>query len=241
MNGSDSKDHPSSLSKNSTAEREPQQVEPQRNELLGRTPLLFALGAKPRYGDTFSFHNGPIDVGLIKSLVEQNPQSVRKTWFGHLPLHWACINNAPTEVVRILLESFPDSSKVPGDLHNLPLHLACYNGSSFDVIKLLLESYNDAAKIKGEYERHALHFACLNGASYDVINVLCEANVNAASEKGDLGNLPLHLACKNKADIEVIRRLLVAHPEGAKECDDSGRIPSFYLDPSSPSLSLFTT
>ena len=235
MNGSDSKEDSSSLLKKSPTER----VEPQRDELLGITPLLFALGARPRYGDTFSCHNGPIDVCEIKSLVEQNPQSVRKSWFGHLPLHWACINNAPTEVVRILLESFPDSSKVPGDLHNLPLHLACYNGSSFDVIKLLLESYNEAANIKGEYGRHALHFACLNGASHDVINVLCEANINAASEKGDLGYLPLHLACKNRAGIDVVRRLLVAYPEGAKERDDSGRTPSFYLDPSSPSLSLF--
>lgn len=86
-----------------------------------------------------------------------------------------------------------------------------------------------------------LHFACLNGASHDVINVLCEANINAASEKGDLGYLPLHLACKNRASIDVVRRLLVAYPEGAKERDDSGRTPSFYLDPSSPSLSLFTT
>jgi hypothetical protein len=209
-------------------------------DAIGRTPILLALGTRPRYGDhLFSSIHGPFNIPLIHFLVNQSPLNLRNSWYGHLPLHWACINAAPVEVVKLLLDKFPDAAKIPGDLFNLPLHLALFNGSSFEVIKLLLEVYKDAATIKGEYGRHALHFACLNQAPYNIINLLCETNNHASHEFGDLGNLPIHLAVKNKASFEVIKRLLDSYPEGAMKKDDHGKLPSYYLEPLSPAILLF--
>lgn len=61
-----------------------------------------------------------------------------------LPIHEACINDAPDQVVRALLEAYKLGA-TKQDLNNrLPLHHAAVHGSTSDVILSLINAYPDS-------------------------------------------------------------------------------------------------
>ncbi len=64
-----------------------------------------------------------------------------KNAFGRLPIHYACWNVAPLEVIQALITASPDSIKVEDSARWLPLHRACYYYASLNVLNLLIESY----------------------------------------------------------------------------------------------------
>lgn len=90
----------------------------------------------------------------VRKLIESNAEEVRE-WTAHkdsdgeiawrrLPIHEACINNAPSEVVEALLRKYKEGASMK-DLNNrLPLHHAAIHGSSFDVFEFLIDSYPDS-------------------------------------------------------------------------------------------------
>ena len=129
------------------------------------------------------------DWARLVALVKKNPQCAKKQdTDGCMLLHLACANNAPVEVVTLLIAAYPDGAKEKvGDDRRLqfledgwlPLHLACANNASFQVVSALLAAHPDGAKAK--YKD---------------------------------GRLPLHLACSKDPSIDIIRALLAAHPDG---------------------------
>jgi ankyrin repeat protein len=60
--------------------------------------------------------------------------------FDQLPLHHACIIGAPLELVRYLVEEYPDSLQVADNDGYLPLHDACLCGAPMDVVQYLAKA-----------------------------------------------------------------------------------------------------
>lgn len=58
---------------------------------------------------------------------------------GRLPLHYALSNGADHQVVHLLLDANPDSTRGVDDKGWTPLHVACSVGASSSVVARLLE------------------------------------------------------------------------------------------------------
>ena len=98
-------------------------------------PLHLAASCKP-----------PLEV---KELLAAYPEAVKKKDSnGNTPLHRAAANEAPAEVVELLLAAYPEAAKEKNSDGNTPLHRAAVNKAPAEVVELLLAAYPEAAKEK---------------------------------------------------------------------------------------------
>ena len=65
---------------------------------------------------------------------------------GWLPLHYAACIRAPLEVVRALLDAYPQGAQTMATSGMLPLHIATASGAPLEVIRLLLNAYPQGAQ-----------------------------------------------------------------------------------------------
>jgi ankyrin repeat protein len=65
---------------------------------------------------------------------------------GLLPLQVACQYEAPLDVIKFLVEQWPDAVKETNQNGFLPLHIACSNKAPLEVIQFLVEQWPDAVK-----------------------------------------------------------------------------------------------
>ena len=81
---------------------------------------------------------------FVAALLSAHPEGARvKDKDGRLPLHFACINNAPREAVAALLSAFPDGAREVDRRGRLPFH----DAFSSDTRALLSASFPDAAAV----------------------------------------------------------------------------------------------
>ncbi len=197
--------------------------------------LYKALGRSP-----------PASLDEIRSIVKAEPNILKcfaKMSFcdvNVLPLHFACMNHAPLEIVSYLVEMYPESIKIqsrgllPGSM--LPLHHACFEGASLEVIKYLITIYPASIKIMSGDGSLPLHIACYSAFSgyrstplLETIQFLVETYPEAIMVKstshGHQGRLPLHIASLSKASLEVVQYLAERNPESIKVADEQGYLP----------------
>jgi ankyrin repeat protein len=117
--------------------------------------------------------NAPINV--IKSLIKAHPDAVRAKCGSRdrLPLHYHLASTTtsschccPSEsVISLLIESYPDSTRV-GDINSeLPIHLACQARSaniSGNIFAMLLTSYPEGACARDINGYYPLDYATWN-------------------------------------------------------------------------------
>lgn len=70
-----------------------------------------------------------------------------------LPIHEACINNAPLQVMEALLEAYPESTAATDLNRRLPLHNAIVYNSSYDVIELLVKAAPASVEVTDMYSK----------------------------------------------------------------------------------------
>ena len=95
------------------------------------------------------------------TLIESNSTEVRQ-WTTHkdcdgevvwkrLPIHEACINNAPVYVIGSLIRAYQEGAKGADLNKRLPLHHVAVHGGKLDVIELLLTAYPDSLEKKDSF------------------------------------------------------------------------------------------
>ena len=144
-----------------------------------------------------------------------------KDSYGDTPLHRAAANEAPAEVVELLLAAYPEAAKEKNSYGVTPLHLAAANKVPAEVVELLLTAFLKVATM----EDLPLHLAAICKPPLEMVKELLAAYPEAAKEKNSDGNTPLHRAAANKAPAEVVELLLAAYPEAAKEKNSDGNTP----------------
>ena len=133
-----------------------------------------------------------------------------------LPLHEACANGAPYDVVTAIVQAFPEGVYARESAYQrLPIHIACRKTANVQVIKLLMEYFANGSLEPDTLGRLPLHYALSNGAQDQVVQVLLDNRPDAARGTDNRGWLPLHVACSVGASTNVIARILQAYPEGA--------------------------
>lgn len=142
-----------------------------------------------------------------------------------LPIHQACENKAPSDVVKALIAAYPDSLMLKDSAGDLPLHLACRERCSKSVIGALLSEEPSAAKVKDDEGRLPLHLACRQGTAVQVVDSLIICYFRGSRITDDYGLLPLHWACAQNASPALIASLLRANPDSIDLKDKWGRTP----------------
>ena len=142
-----------------------------------------------------------------------------------LPLHQACENQPPVEVVEAILGAYTDAARQKDSGGDLPIHLACRERASPDVILLLLLQDPDTSKVADDEGRLPIHLACRQGASQEVVDKLLVSHHRAAKTCDSYGLLPLHWACAQNAPESIITALLLANPYAVDHTDKWGRTP----------------
>ena len=141
----------------------------------------------------------------IQRLVDEFPESV--TAFdskGYTPLHIACKEGAPLNVIQTLVGAWPDSVKWPtfNKKKMLPLHLVCryYSGRNLQksqVILFLLRTYPAAVKMTTQAGELPLHLCLQNYfcTLEDLRLLLCKY---PGALQMPTNKLPLHIACEKQ-------------------------------------------
>jgi len=178
-------------------------------------------------------NNNRQNADLIAFLIDKWPQAVREACpqTDALPLHLVCKAQQDAqvslEVLKLLVEAWPDALLVQDQNGFLPLHYVCRNGKmtsnteglqpSLETIKLLVEPRPECLQIQTKLGMLPLHWACFDLiTSTDVICYLVESYPKAAFVQDKKGRLPLHLACaqtRSDPPLAAIQCLVQAWPE----------------------------
>jgi ankyrin repeat protein len=170
---------------------------------------LFALLKRKKWGKAAECALADVEEAETWIVKENSDGSVR---WQLLPLHHACENEAPANLVRALLEAYPEAASCKDSGGDLPIHLACREKASPEVILMLLQSDADTTRVADAEGRLPLHLAVRRGASVDVVEKLIAANIKASKKVDSHNMLPLHWACSQNASVQVIHALLRANP-----------------------------
>ena len=138
-----------------------------------------------------------------------------------LPLHRACMYDAPAFVIEALLRANPTAARTAESaFHRLPIHLACRSGSAqVDTVMLLLASDRDgvtgtsSSTCRDRLKRIPLHYILANGAHPTIVDDLLQFGASRCLAMADSeGWLALHVACGVGVDLGIVERLVRAHP-----------------------------
>lgn len=158
-------------------------------------------------------HNPPDDI--VQALVEAAPDTTAWTdTHGWLPLHHACANGASPEVIKLLIDAFPEGKLQQDNQKRTPLHFySTRNNDNPANMALNAELLSDtgAAELADGGGMLPLHYACAYGTHPAVLQVIADAYPMSLQAQENHGRTPMHLAMVNAhrdASPGVIRFLL---------------------------------
>jgi ankyrin repeat protein len=164
--------------------------------------------------------------------------------FQRIPLHLACMNNAPETIISWLLEVAPETSKVVDSSQSIPLHYyvaaSCSSSDNKNsgendtqtIIQLLLDANPMGKTAQDEKGWTPIHHVLVESRgdtrkiSTETIKLLLDSEVAATQDKN--GRTPLHLACHYSVTDEDLAQLVVQESSSADvmtKIDDLGRTP----------------
>jgi hypothetical protein len=104
------------------------------------------------------------------------------------------VNSASTEVIKMLMDIWPEAAEIRDEHDQTPLHLGVANSASPDSIKMVIEAYPDAVKAKDKSEKTPLYLGLANNVSAEVVKVLVDIWPGAVIEEDKFKRTPLHFA-----------------------------------------------
>ena len=171
-------------------------------------------------------------LGIAELLARTEPSALRLTDRNdQVPLHIACSNrNMTPEVIRLLLEVWPQSFAQRDNCGGLPLHTLCYanvgleESVSMEMLKLLVGvSPVSVTHADGDGDS-PMHIAADN-KSPEFCKVLVDAwGPELVKFESDDGILPVHKAC-GYGRPDTVEYLLDLFPEGISRRTNAGFLP----------------
>ena len=144
-----------------------------------------------------------------------------------LPLHVALANQAPLDVIELLLKANPAAIAHTTGYGTTPLQVALREKATTAVALRVLAADPTAVDKPDYLDSMPLHTALGFGQSPDVLLKLINLHPAACAHKADGGKLPLHIAAEEGSSIEIVEALLAAHPGACTTPDeeDGGKLP----------------
>jgi ankyrin repeat protein len=119
------------------------------------------------------------------------------------------------DLVRYLVETYPESVYSVDNQGNLALHVALLGvPAEYQVVKLLLEANPQAAHHVNEFGMLPLHAALRNTpVPFDVFEMILQANAEAVYRVSNSGKSALHYALQDvPACLQIVQKLVQLNP-----------------------------
>ena len=144
----------------------------------------------------------------------------------------ACLNERVTEeIIRCLLEYFPDAASAANNKGSLPLHFACWNKNmTVNIIQLIIDAAPDSVRSANNEGQMPLHILCRNdkldgAAAIQILKLLLDKHPDAARHSSNnYGRLPIHTASRWRSP-DFCRVLIEAYPGSERRADASDVLP----------------
>eukprot|EP00984_Skeletonema_dohrnii_P010078 scaffold3907_cov76-Skeletonema_dohrnii-CCMP3373.AAC.5 len=144
----------------------------------------------------------------------------------------ACCNEKVTEeIIRCLLEYFPDAISDADNNGKLPLHAACLNNYvTIGIIQLLVDAAPDSVRHQDNAGLMALHHLCRNidldeMTVSPILKLLLVKNPESIYHANNDGLLPIHVACMVSQSTEFCRMIIEAFPYSVRMPTNVGMLP----------------
>ena len=161
---------------------------------------------------------------IFQILKESSDLAHVKDCCNRLPLHRACENAAPVDILSALISAYPDGIKIFNSNQRLPLHFLMTNkNASLVALRLLIDTYLDAVSTPDLNGHLPLHIGVTHGVSPQIIQYLIQTNGDASGKVDKDKRLPLHLALVYCSSLDVIKMLLES--TALEVADKVGNLP----------------
>lgn len=137
------------------------------------TSIFFGSGPDPRFVETRTWVTALDEMGSVR-------------WC-QLPLHAAITFQAPFEVIKKLVDVYPESIRCADDQDMLPLHYAFRFGSVDKVLAYILEEFPQASKKKALRDRLPLDMAHYSSRPERGVIIDCYVETAIADAKAEWG------------------------------------------------------
>mmetsp|Transcript_15011 Transcript_15011/g.34801 ORF Transcript_15011/g.34801 Transcript_15011/m.34801 type:complete len:1189 (+) Transcript_15011:85-3651(+) len=128
----------------------------------------------------------------------------------YLPLHHACQMGGNPEVIKALIEAYPDATGALTRKQDSPLSLACTSNSSAETVQLLIKANPKVLTQKNNYGFCPLHCVCrAHQPRMGIVKALVDACPESVNLQTHSAETPLHLASSNTGAFVGVLQLLV--------------------------------
>ena len=170
-----------------------------------------------------------VSVQILTFLLEAYPESVqRQNLYGGLPIHVAAGTGMSSKFLKILVNEYSQSVRIPDANDYLPIHWACSSDNCrLDTVEYLLESNPESVDNETDNWWWPIHHAARSNGLHktDIIKYLLTKDPNCASKVTDIGDYPLHLACWSVPNLKAVQLLFDAYPEAILASDRNRYTP----------------
>ena len=148
----------------------------------------------------------------VSHRIASHPEDAGVDLYRLYPLHRALMNGAPPDVIRVLVDAYPQAVQTDNYNNDFPLHIACINEHPPEVISLLMTAHPEALHHRAD-GLLPLHWAAewwRNETGTVVFDLIREGGrrqgVGGAEGLGGLragdkdGQTPLHYICNDVAE-----------------------------------------
>jgi ankyrin repeat protein len=186
-----------------------------------RTVLQYGVEVDTVSSSTTPLHDAvPRNIDAVKLLLEYGADIKMRGYQSNTPLHSA-VKGGKTDVVRLLLERWPEGASKTNRSGQTPLHLAAAKGKT-DMARSLLEIWPQGARQK-DNDGHTPLYLAIKAGKTDVVRLLLEHWPAGAREKDESGNTLLRLAAEDREDrADMVELLLEFWPDGVREKSEHG-------------------
>jgi len=132
--------------------------------------------------------NGPLY--LVEELYKAYPNGIKmvEMAFRRNVLHIACRYAVSIDLMKFIIEIYPQAADEEDLLGRLPLHYTCSNGCMENAIELLLKASTGSARAYDRKGWLPIHIACSMGASSKVVKMLVDSFPEAVSLQTNKGS-----------------------------------------------------
>ena len=186
-------------------------------------PLLHYALRMMKYDDD---SNVEIGIKMIKIIIEAAPDSSVRSLdnFGSMPLQFLCRESkvdeaAAVQILKLLIEKYPEAVRIVDDEGDLPIHLAALHTTSPEFLRVLVEAYPGSVSMPDAMGKLPLHQACLGKGSLATVEYLYQQYPGAIYHPSTRRNYPIHAAIagtKHRENVataaEIVQFLLNRYP-----------------------------
>jgi ankyrin repeat protein len=157
----------------------------------------------------------------VELLVKHGADVEQRDNHGNTPLHLAS-GAGETDVVKFLVERWPEGTREKNERYATPLHLAAEAGKT-EVVRFLVERWPEGIWERDSILNTPLHLAARAGKT-DVVRFLVDQWPEGTRATNQGRETPLHLSVA-AGETDVVKLLVEQWPEGLRERDDSLNMP----------------